>query len=128
MISFFFVFHAKGGKQLKSPKKIVKEHILVIAIITSVVLIINVIFGRSCPFFLITGIECPFCGMTRAHLELFKLNFSSALSHNPLFFLGIPYLLLIFHGSSLKKRFGISYSIIIISITSAFVFLLFYRM
>ena len=47
---------------------------------------------------------CPFCGMTRAHLAALRLDFSAALDHHPLFFLGLPYLFLLFHDSLFSKK------------------------
>jgi len=36
-----------------------------------------------CPFYLITGIHCPFCGMTRSLGELLHGDVDSALSYHP---------------------------------------------
>ena len=36
-----------------------------------------------CPFFLITGVPCPGCGMTRAFLKLGQLNILGAIQTNP---------------------------------------------
>ena len=34
-----------------------------------------------------TGFPCPSCGMTRAHIEVLKLNFKKAFHYHPLFML-----------------------------------------
>ena len=34
-----------------------------------------------------TGFPCPSCGMTRAHIEVLKLNFKKAFNYHPLFML-----------------------------------------
>lgn len=47
-------------------------------------------FCVGCPLKRITGISCPFCGMTHAHIALLKGNLSAAFSYNRLFFLGLP--------------------------------------
>jgi hypothetical protein len=39
----------------------------------------------GCPFRLLTGIPCPGCGMTRAFLSAFQLDFRSAFLYHPLF-------------------------------------------
>ena len=38
----------------------------------------------SCPFFFITGIPCPLCGMTRAVLNLLHFNFKAAFYYHAL--------------------------------------------
>lgn len=47
----------------------------------------------GCPFRYLLGISCPGCGMTRALLACLRLDFSSAFSFHPLFFL-LPIFLL----------------------------------
>ncbi|MCP4714095.1 MAG: DUF2752 domain-containing protein [Deltaproteobacteria bacterium] len=37
-----------------------------------------------CPFHVLTGRQCPGCGMTRALLSLGQLDIQQALRHNPL--------------------------------------------
>ena len=45
-----------------------------------------VLFYR-CPFRLLTGIDCPGCGLTRAFLSAFRLDFRAAFRYHPLFLL-----------------------------------------
>lgn len=40
--------------------------------------------GPGCPFRTVTGIDCPFCGMTRATLALGGGDWSAALALHPL--------------------------------------------
>ena len=40
--------------------------------------------GPSCPFRFATGIDCPFCGMTRATLALGRGDWHTALAFHPL--------------------------------------------
>lgn len=40
-------------------------------------------FGLPCTFHLLTGLDCPSCGMSRALSALSKLDFVSSLSYNP---------------------------------------------
>ena len=49
--------------------------------------------GLGCPFYQITGLQCPGCGNSRAALALIRLDFKSALGFNPLFPLEFGYLL-----------------------------------
>lgn len=55
------------------------------------------IFGNACPYYAILGINCPFCGMTRAHAALLRLDLAAAFSYHPVFFVGIPFLWMLFH-------------------------------
>ncbi|SHI59838.1 Protein of unknown function [Clostridium cavendishii DSM 21758] len=41
----------------------------------------------------ITGIPCPGCGLTRAHLALLRLDFKTAFHYHPLFFIVIPFII-----------------------------------
>lgn len=45
---------------------------------------INLIDLSLCLFHSITGLPCPFCGMTRAFLAIGQLNFSKAFYFHPL--------------------------------------------
>ncbi len=47
-----------------------------------------------------TGFPCPSCGMTRAYIEMFKLNFKRAFYYHPLFILPA----VIFLTASLRKK------------------------
>ena len=49
--------------------------------------------GITCPILFMTGISCAGCGMTRAWLSLFRLDFGAAFYYHPLFWL--PALLII---------------------------------
>ena len=42
---------------------------------------------RLCMIRNVTGYPCPGCGMTRAHIEVLKLNFKKAFNYHPLFML-----------------------------------------
>ena len=41
--------------------------------------------GITCPILFMTGISCAGCGMTRAWLSLFRLDFGAAFYYHPLF-------------------------------------------
>jgi len=57
----------------------------------------------SCLFNLFLNIECWGCGMTRAILEIFKLNFEKAIGLNPASPIVLILTLLIFCNEVLKK-------------------------
>ncbi|MCC8104019.1 MAG: DUF2752 domain-containing protein [Clostridiales bacterium] len=50
--------------------------------------------GITCPILFLTGISCAGCGMSRAWLSVLRLDFSSAFSFHPLFWILIPVLVL----------------------------------
>jgi hypothetical protein len=53
------------------------------ALSVSAILNPNRITGLSlCPIFHLTGIECPFCGMTRSFVSITHARFSEALDYN----------------------------------------------
>ena len=41
----------------------------------------------KCPFYLLTGLYCPGCGITRMFLSLFQFRFYQAFRYNPFVFL-----------------------------------------
>ena len=49
--------------------------------------------GITCPILFMSGISCAGCGMTRAWLSLFRLDFGAAFYYHPLFWL--PALLIV---------------------------------
>jgi len=61
-------------------------------------------FFIGCPFKRITGVDCPFCGMTRAYTALFRGDILTALEFHRLFFLGVPLFLVVAHIRLIKKR------------------------
>jgi len=53
-------------------------------------------FFPACPFRLLTGFNCPGCGVTRALHQILHGDFYTAFTLNPLFLLAIPFLLFAF--------------------------------
>jgi hypothetical protein len=49
--------------------------------------------GIPCPFHALTGLYCPFCGMSRALYSLCHTNLAAAWAANPLFIIALPVLL-----------------------------------
>ncbi|MBQ2989056.1 MAG: DUF2752 domain-containing protein [Clostridia bacterium] len=49
--------------------------------------------GIPCPFRLITGLQCPGCGISRMLMAVIRLDFVSAFHYNPVVFLTSPILL-----------------------------------
>ena len=81
---------------------------------------LNLIFGHSCPTRLILRFECPFCGMTRAHLAALRFDFAAAMAHHSLFFLGLPYIYLITHDELFKGKLKPPYVATVIIMTVLF--------
>ena len=69
-----------------------KKIVLGILAIVGVILLLDV----GCLFRKLTGVPCPGCGMTRAHLAVLRLDFRAAFYYHPLWMLPGPTLLLSF--------------------------------
>ena len=66
-------------------------------------------FGVGCPIKHMTGISCMGCGMSRAYLCAFKLDFVGAFHYHPLWML-VPVVaafLFLFWRRKQKNRFGV---------------------
>lgn len=46
----------------------------------------------KCPFYLLTGWQCPACGTQRAFHQLLHFHWAAAFGYNPFLLLSIPYL------------------------------------
>lgn len=46
--------------------------------------------GVPCPFHLLTGLECPGCGVTRMATSILKLDFAAAFRYNAAIFCMLP--------------------------------------
>ena len=55
-------------------------------------------FFPKCPFRLLTGMQCPGCGSTRALYQLLHLHPVAAFKFNPLFMLTLPFIVYGFLG------------------------------
>lgn len=55
----------------------------------------NSIWFPKCPIFVITGLECPGCGIQRAAYHLLHFRFVEAFCYNPFLLIFIPYALLL---------------------------------
>ena len=62
-------------------------------------------FFISCPFYQISGYQCPGCGSQRAFHELLHLRIFEAIKQNLLFVLAIPYVLMIFYTSFHQEKY-----------------------
>ena len=78
--------------------KSLRSHVVRIAVVLAYALIIG------CPIRWLTGISCPFCGMTRAHLLFLTGDISGAFAMHSLIPLGVPFVLGVAHLRILKSR------------------------
>ncbi len=101
-------------------KKILLRDAALFGIMALAVLLLNLFTGEGCLFRWLFHIACPFCGMTRAHLAALRLDFGAAFSYHPLFFLGIPYLLILTHEDLFRGKWKNAYSITVILLTALF--------
>ncbi|MBP3922549.1 MAG: DUF2752 domain-containing protein [Ruminiclostridium sp.] len=74
-------------------KTLIIRYITIAGVITLYIVVMNLIFGGSCLIKNLLHIPCPFCGMTRAHISALSLDFVTAFRYHPLFFLGIPFII-----------------------------------
>lgn len=85
--------------------------ILVLILFSLIFYILNI---RVCLFYNITSLPCPSCGLTRAFIELFKLNFIKSFNYNILPIPIIIFLILLFTNK--KFVYKNKYLFIILSI------------
>ena len=65
-----------------------------------IVLVILLLWG--CPFWIIIGVPCPGCGITRAWMLAVRGNLGEAFAMHPLYLLSLPMMGLIFMPRSWK--------------------------
>lgn len=65
-----------------------------ILLIVLIFIILICILGIKipCPFYMLTGLYCPGCGVTRCILSILKLDFYAAFRYNPLVFILLPFI------------------------------------
>lgn len=76
--------------QERAGQAVFRKVLLFGALAAGMVLLLDV----GCIFRRVTGIPCPGCGMTRAHLAALRLDFKAAFFYHPLWPLPIPLLAL----------------------------------
>ncbi|MBE5859049.1 MAG: DUF2752 domain-containing protein [Butyrivibrio sp.] len=89
----------------------------------AVVIIIYAFIG--CPIKYFTGVSCPGCGMTRAWLMAFRLDFAGAFSYHPLFMLGPVLILAIYLYEKTNRKL---YLVVLILLMILFFMVYFIRL
>lgn len=108
-------------------KQKVKKFLLVHIFAFLGILFYSYVFG--CPLQRLFGITCPGCGMSRAWIAFFKLDFKSAFSFHPLFIPITCVLLYALHREVLPKKLPQkAETVLFILVGSAAVILWIYRL
>lgn len=82
---------------------IIKYTIIILAVgICYGIVAMRLGYGIPCPVHLLTGFQCPGCGISRMCIALLKLDFVTAYKSNQVLFLMTPGLLIIF-GKQIYK-------------------------
>lgn len=81
------------------------KHVGCGAMVFVAMFILSKLFGSICPTYRFLGICCPFCGMTRAHLAALRLDFSTAMYYNPVFYLGVPCIFFMVHEKLFAPKY-----------------------
>lgn len=76
-------------------KKVISFNIILLVIFFGYYFL-NTNFNISieCPFYKITGLFCPGCGITRCIFSIIKLDFKSAFNYNMLVFILLPFFII----------------------------------
>ncbi len=70
--------------------------VLIVIFLIYAILIIRFDIGIPCVFYEITGLYCPGCGITRLCLSLFEGDIYQAFRYNPIIFIDLPILFILF--------------------------------
>ena len=88
---------------MKNLTTIVKKHIVYIFTICFFYILLRY-YNVSCPILAFLGVPCPTCGVTRAMIALFTLNFKNYLHYHPLAIPLIIAVCLMLHARFLKRK------------------------
>lgn len=80
------------------------QNVTAIFIIAVFYLILELVFGITCPILFLTGISCAGCGMSRAWFCVLRMDFAEAFRYHPLFWmLPVGAILFLFWDKISKK-------------------------
>lgn len=109
-------------KNLKSQMSVEAiSAILVVAILYFILHVLDI----GCPIKFLTGISCAGCGMTRAWLAAFHLDFKEAFYYHPLFLLPPVVLAIVMLKPKMNQKV---YKILIFTSVASFVIIYAYRL
>jgi len=69
-----------------------KKISVLLSVLIFIILILVIGIKIPCPFYILTGLHCPGCGITRCILSILKLDFYAAFRYNPLVFILLPFI------------------------------------
>jgi hypothetical protein len=64
--------------------------------------VLSLFLPSACIIWLLVGLPCPACGLTRAFFALARLDFAAAFAMHPLFW-AVPFVPLMAHGKLTEK-------------------------
>ena len=101
------------------------ENLLIcILIYVLFLMILEFMFDNTCVFKILTGYSCPGCGLTRAFISFFKMDFRLAFSYHPLFLLSLPLFYCVFKSLNGNKDVKINIAIFLIVILFIIIYLI----
>lgn len=105
--------------------KDIKKALPAVAIIVTLWVLSDIVFGAFCPSVVLAGMPCPSCGMTRAVLCLFTGRFRESLQFNPMavFWLAAGGYYLLCRQVLGRKAKGMGLLFLILCLVSLMVFL-----
>ena len=77
-------------------KNFVTKSIIIIALVLMQILLTHMGHGIKCIFHLITGLQCPGCGVSHMAMHIMDGNMKQAFKDNPVVLVGLPVLAWIF--------------------------------
>ncbi len=83
--------------------RLLKKYAIVLGVaIAYLIFVLVTEWGIPCPFFTVTKLRCPACGISRMLLALLRLDFAEAFWHNPYLFVNAPVILFCLGYSDLQ--------------------------
>ena len=72
-------------------RRVRKTYLIVLALgVAYVIFTLATGWGIPCPFYTVTHLQCPACGVSRMILSLLRLDFAAAWSYNPYLLINGP--------------------------------------
>lgn len=120
------VKNSEQEKDKKPHKKHLARFFVIGAVFVAYAVVFSIFFDSACIFKRITGIPCPSCGITRAHLAFFRLDFAGAVEMHPLFFYsfiaaGLGVLVHFKPAAAKTKAFNITVAVLILVFIAVYV-------
>ncbi len=79
-------------------------HVLLFVCFASLMLVMDLHGLPFCPSNMIFKINCPLCGMSRAHVAVLRFDFDEAFRSHPAFPIALPYAWTLVHAKFFKSK------------------------